>query len=116
MPDLQDELSLVRKLQNLVVLVRISTQPDVVLIVDEDAMFRGEPFVSLSCATPRLEELSVRVEFQHGWRGNAALRLWRFESGGLLAIRNCCGAMKDPNVVVGIDGDAAHLSCHPFVR
>jgi hypothetical protein len=85
-------------------------------VVDEDAVLRREPFVSLSGASPGLEESAVRVELKDGGRRDAALRLRRIECRGLLAVRDRIGPVEHPEVIVRIDGDAADLSADPLVR
>src|SRR5215471_7407849 len=116
MPDLLEELSLVGELQELVVLLRVSAEPHVIFVIHEDCVLRAEPLVTRPHATPGLEKLSVRIELQYGRRRNAALGLRWIERGGLLAIRDCRRTVKDPHVVVGIDGGPADLSVYPFVR
>src|SRR5437667_9552182 len=102
MPDLHEELSLVGELQDLVVLLRVSAQPHVIFVIDEDSVLRGRPLAALPGAAPRLEESSVRGDFQHGWRRNAALGLWRNERGRGLADRDCRRAVEAPPVTGGI--------------
>src|SRR5204863_5199767 len=119
MSDLHEELSILRELQNLVVLFCISTQPDVVFGIDENSMLGTEPFVALgfvAWASPRLKKLSVRIKFQKGWCRNAALRLRRLERGAFLTLGNCRGTVEHPHVVVAVDGETANLSGHPFIR
>ena len=54
MPDLHEELSLIRKLQDLVVLFRVPAEPHVIFRVDEDPMLGGKPLVALPWTAPRL--------------------------------------------------------------
>src|SRR5580698_285046 len=107
MANLQDKFPFGRELQELVVFFRASAEPDIVFGIDEDSVLRREPFVARPRAAPCLKELSVSVEFQNRWRGNAALRLGRVEGGGLFTVRNRRRPMKDPDIVVRIDGNSA---------
>src|SRR5271169_517632 len=50
MPDLHEKLSLVCELEDLVIRLRASAQPHVVLVVDEDGVLGSKPFVSRSRA------------------------------------------------------------------
>jgi hypothetical protein len=55
MADLHEELPLRGELQDLVVFLRVSAEPDVIFRIDEDSVLGRKPFVALSRATPRLE-------------------------------------------------------------
>src|SRR5207253_10772545 len=99
MSDLHQELSILRELQNLVVLFCISSQPDVVFGIDENSMLGTEPFVALgfvAWASPRLKKLSVRITCPKQWCRNAALRLRRLERCALLTFGNCGGTVERP--------------------
>src|SRR5215471_14503446 len=103
MPDLQDKLALVCELQDLVVLFGVAAKPDIVLVVDEYTVLGGEPFVSWPGTAPSLKKRSICVELQNRWSGDTTLCLWRLQCGGLFSVGNCCGSMKYPDIIVGID-------------
>src|SRR5207247_1977827 len=100
--------------------------PDVVLGIDEDSVLGGKPLIAFARAglvwtsliwiTPGLEKFSVLIEFEYRGCWNTALRLGRIERGGFLAIGNGCGPMKYPEIIVGVDCDAADLPVDPLVR
>src|SRR5215471_9088323 len=100
MADLQKQLPFGRELQDLVIFPGIAAEPDIVFVIDENPMLGGKPLVTLSWPSPRLKELSVRVEFQHSGRRSAALGLRRIQGSGLLSVRNGSGTMEDPDIVV----------------
>src|SRR5439155_23372296 len=52
MANLQQELPLLRELEDLRIAAAISGDPDVVFVVNEDAVFRLRPLVSLTRAAP----------------------------------------------------------------
>src|SRR5215831_17957864 len=93
MTDLQEEFPFRRELQDLVIFLRVSTQPNIIFVVDEDSVLRGKPLEALPRAAPCLKESPSCVEFQHWWRRNAALRLWRIEGGRFFTVGNRCRSM-----------------------
>jgi hypothetical protein len=71
--DLQQELSLARELQDVVVFLRAAAQPDVVVAVDEDAVRRAEPLVAVpgaphACRNFPLESNSSTAEPEYSTR------------------------------------------------
>ena len=52
MADLQQKLALLRELQNLRIAPAVARKPDIVLVVDENAVLRLGPFISLALTTP----------------------------------------------------------------
>ena len=83
---------------------RLATNPNDVLIVDEDAVFVLGPFVARSRSAPTLDELSRGVEFEHRRRAMRAL---------------FCGdepwAVEKPDMIALVDRDRRHLSHDPSV-
>ena len=108
-------LTLGGELQDLVVFLGASAQPDVVLVVDEYPVLRGEPFIAGARRAPRLQEPAIGVELQDGGRRNAAFRLWRVERRASFAFRDGGRAVEDPEVVMRIDRQAADLAGGPLV-
>src|SRR5258708_1373506 len=116
MADLQQELAFASELQDVIVFLRAPARPNIVLLIDKGSVPGGKPLIALSRAAPCLKKLSIAVEFQNRRRRNTAFRLRRTERRGFFPIGNRSGPMKDPNVIMGIGGDSADLSVHPFVR
>jgi hypothetical protein len=77
---------------------------DVVLVVDEHAMFAVGPVEPGSWSAPAAHELPVAVELQQRWRGLRTLRL-----------RYSAWTMQDPDVIVAIDRHTRRLPQHPAV-
>ena len=75
-PELRDELPLPRELEDLRVLLSAARNPDVVFVVDEYPVLDLRPFVPGARTAPRGRSAGHLVEFEHGRRRNAALRLW----------------------------------------
>ncbi len=74
--DLLHELAVARELQDLAVLVLgIAADPDEVVVVDENAMLVGGPFVALTGAAPGLHDIADLIELDDGRRGDAAATL-----------------------------------------
>ena len=112
-PDLLHELALARELEQHVVGSRrhpdlhvrvVAADPDVVLVVDVDAVLGVRPLPPLGRAAPRLQELAVLVELQDRWRG--VVFLFR---------RHRARPVQDPDVVVPVDGDRRGVAHDPVV-
>src|SRR5262249_60268286 len=112
--------SLVRKLENLVVLFGVSAQPHVILIVDENPMLRRWPLVvfrrSRLRAAPGLEELATRIELEDRRRGNTAFGLRRIQRRSLLSGGDCGGAGGKPRDCVGVRPRSRAQNSHPTSR
>src|SRR6202007_1036770 len=80
MPDLHQELAVLRELQNLVVVIQslllapaVPADPDVALVIYGDSVIRIRPVVAFSRAAPVADEVAGLVEFQNRRSGYAAL-------------------------------------------
>src|SRR5262249_6104093 len=73
MTDLQQELALLRKLEDVGVLFTVTADPDIALVIDMDAVIGLRPFISRPGTTPRSHKVALRVEDQHRWSRAAAL-------------------------------------------
>ena len=73
-PDLQQERPVARELQDLPVTLPIAADPDVVEVVDEDAVLLVGPLVAVAGAAPGLDDVALLVELDDGRRRHAALR------------------------------------------
>ena len=114
LPDLEQELSGVGELQDVRVLVAVPRQPHVVFVIDVDAVFDVGPVVALSRTTPRLEQVPRLIEFQDRRRRRTAIG--RLVAEVFVVLVGRARTMDHPDVVVGIDVDARHLSQQPVVR
>ena len=113
--DLHQELAVARELQDLVLFLRASRQPHVVLVVDEDAVLGLEPLIPGTRLAPRLQQPAIGAELEHARRRDAAFGRRRSQRRAALAFRNRPGAVKDPDVVVRVDRDAADGTGRPPV-
>ena len=114
--DLLHELAVARELQDLAVLVLgIAADPDEVVVVDENAMLVGGPFVALTGAAPGLHDIAGLIELDDRRRRDAAAHARR-RSAALLAIGQRAGAVHDPDMILRVDIDAADLADDPIVR
>ena len=68
MADLKEEFAGFSKLENVGVFLGVASHPDVVLIVDEDAVLIVGPFV------PGTEELTYQTFFWNGFDGRSVAR------------------------------------------
>ena len=73
------------------------------------------PLVFLTGAAPRLHKPPVLIELQNRRRGNAAQRGRRIQCRRSLSFSNGGGTMKNPDVILVVDADAADLSGRPPV-
>ena len=73
MPDLHDELAIVRKLDRLPVAGPISGDPDVAPGVDENAVLGSWPVIAGTRAAPGFHQVAGAIEFQDRRRSKAAL-------------------------------------------
>src|SRR5690349_9676642 len=116
MADFQEELSFWRKLQHLAVgqqwifsasaaggwEIR-SSDPDILLLVDPNAMFSPRPVRNISLASPRLDDVTLRIEFDHRWRCSTAFARRRIRCRTQIVRSNIPHPMRDPDVIVLID-------------
>ncbi len=122
MTDLHQELAVLREFQNLVVVkarvvltLAVSADPNISLVVYGDAVVRVGPIIALAWATPVADEVALLVELQDRRGGNAALRgrglSGRVDFHGFVAIV----PMNNPNVILGVHGDADGSTDNPMV-
>src|SRR3989442_1976569 len=81
MPDLHQELAVLREFQDLIVVIKravfapaVAADPHIALVIDGDAVVRIRPIVALARAAPVADEVALLVELQNGRSRNAALR------------------------------------------
>ena len=139
--DLQQEFSVLRELEDLVVSeaihlvaglglfilaidcaatalgsTAVATQPHVAFVVDRDAVRRLRPIVACSGAAPMSDEVAFLIEFENRRRGRAALRDLRIGGGVLFTGFERPNAMNDPDVILGVGRDADGLAENPMIR
>ena len=113
---LQQELAVLGELQHLRVLRAVAADPDIALVVDEDAMVRLGPLVARSRAAPVPHQVAGLVEHQHRRRAAAAFAGRRAELQALLVVvERGRAAMDDPDVVLLVDPDADRHAEQPVV-
>src|SRR5882672_7089811 len=113
---LQQELAVLGELQHLRVLCAVAADPDVALVVDEDAVVRLRPLVARSRAAPVPHQVAGLVEHQHRRRAAAALAGRRIELQALLVVVvRGRAAVDDPDVVLLVDPDADRHAEQPVV-
>ena len=116
LPDLQQELALLRELEHLRVLIAVAADPDVALVVDRDAVIRGRPLVAFTRSAPVADEIAFRIELEHGRRAGAALAGRRIQLEALLVVaERRRSAMDDPDVIALIDRHADRRSEDPMI-
>src|SRR4030095_1533850 len=103
--DLHDELSGLRELENLVILVAVAADPDETFRIDVDAMLGVGPLVSLARSAPRLDEGAPGVKFQQ-----------RRRRSPLLFGAQRARALEDPDVILSVDSHARDLPELPVIR
>src|SRR5258706_3055239 len=99
-PDLQQELALLRELEDLVVLVAVARDPDVAFRVDHDAVLALRPFVAGARAAPAAQVLAARVELGHRRQRLAAAVRHRLARLVDLVGEQRRGAVHHPDVAV----------------
>jgi hypothetical protein len=112
--DLQQELAVLRELQDVRVGAAVAANPDVALVVDEDAMVGIRPLVSLARPAPVAQQVPFLIELENRRRARAAFALLGFER--LLVVAERGGApMDDPHVIVGVDPHANRRAEDPVI-
>src|SRR5437899_1709976 len=73
MPDLHQELAVLREFQDLIVVIKravfapaVAADPHIALVIDGDAVVRIRPIVALARAAPVADEVALLVELQNG--------------------------------------------------
>src|SRR2546422_1544030 len=105
--DLEHELPVPSEFQKLVIPLAVATDPDVTLIIHDDAVLYRRPVVALPRPPPGLEEIAGGVELEDGRRRHAA------EGARLLGQR--AGALEHPDVVLRVHSHAGSLAHEPPV-
>ena len=106
--DLHHELPAARELQDVRVFLAAATKPDVVFIVDVDAVLELRPIVSSARTSPRRDERAIRIELEHRRR--------RFPDRSRLVRLQRRRPMRDPHVIARIDRHSGDRADDPSVR
>jgi len=115
--DLQQKLPGLREFKDLRILAAVTANPDVVLVINEDAVFHVGPFVAGPGPAPCLYQVPGHIEFDDRRRGDTAIRLRRNIGRELVIVLKAARPVRDPDVVVGIDKDSPlPPSIHLFGR
>ena len=93
----------------------VAADPDVALVVDEDAVVRVGPFVALARSAPVPQQVARLVELEDRRRARAALTRLHLERLFVVAERRRA-AMDDPDVIVGVHPDADRGAENPVIR
>ena len=116
--DFGDELAVGGELQHHHVGLAVAGQPNEALVVDEDAVFVGRPVIAeiIARAAPRLHHLAGLIEHQHRRRRHTAFRARRIKRRAFLVVGQRARPLEYPDIVRGVDGNAADLAENPIVR
>ena len=111
--ELGDELAVLGELQDLGVVGAVAADPDIALIVHEDAVVGFRPVIARTGAAPGVEEIARFVEFQNRRRGLAAsaLTMLQLAYGAVDGL----GAMNHPDMIVIVDIDTDRHAHHPMM-
>jgi hypothetical protein len=113
--DLQKEFSSLREFQNIGVLAAIAGDPDVIFVIDKDAVFSVGPLVTGSGSAPSLDKTSGYVEFQDRRRWNAAVGLRWIERSILVVVVETTRTVGDPDVIVRVNEVSADPAEDPIL-
>src|SRR4029077_17461794 len=104
MAGLQHELAVLAEFEDLSIFCAITTEPNIALMVDKDAVHRFWPFVAFAWSAPRTDGVAVLIEREHRRRATTARRDRRIELGAFFVVVQRLAATVDhPDVVLGID-------------
>jgi hypothetical protein len=109
--DLHQELAVRRELEDLVVLVRVTRDPDIAVGVDHDAVLALRPFVARARPAPAAHVIARGVKLGDRRQGFAAAVRHRLARLVDFIGEQRRRTMRDPDVSVAlIDGDARDLA------
>ena len=114
--DLQQERAVARELQDLAVTLPVAPDPDVVQVVDEDAVLLVRPLVAVAGTAPGLDDVALLVELDHRRRRHAALGGRWVDRRAALAVGQRSGPVQHPDVVARVDGHTDDVPEQPLVR
>ena len=97
--DLQQEVSIRREFQDLVILLVVAGEPDISGSIDGNAVLALGPVVALPGPAPGCQQISLAVELEHRRCGLAAFGGRRIRQRALLVVDESAGAVNDPDVI-----------------
>src|SRR3954463_13628229 len=89
------------------ILISAGADPNMVLLIDIDAMLQLRPFVSRPRASPGRNEIAVAIELQYRRRSTP-------DRSGLVGLQRGW-TMSDPHVIAFIHGDTDHCADDPMI-
>src|SRR2546428_2061303 len=78
----------------------LPADPDVVLVIHEDPVLAQRPVVAGARTAPRVQQVAIDVELEHGRRGGAAERARRGQGGAPLVLGQRARTLDDPDLVM----------------
>src|SRR5262249_33438520 len=85
-------------------------EPDVVVLVDENAVLGLRPVVTFARTAPGAVKLAVLIELEHRRGRCAALGGWRVLHRAFFIVDQGRWPLDNPDVVVPVDRDVRHLA------
>ena len=114
--DLEEERPVAGELEHLPVAVAVAADPDVVEVVDENAVLVVRPLVAVAGTAPRLDDVALLVELDSP---PAPARSTRTSAGrpprAALTVGQRPGPVQHPDVVARVDRHADDVAEQPLV-
>src|ERR1700686_2593624 len=107
MANRQNKFPFVRELDRLPVFGAIAGDPDVSGVVDEDAVFRIRPVITLTRAAPGFEKIPLGIKHENRRRGYATFGSRRSLRRSEIILRVRARTLQHPDVVLPVDGHSA---------
>src|SRR5262249_19681418 len=98
--DLQKKFPISCELQDVRVLPSVTGDPDIFLVVHENAVFVVGPLIFATWSTPALHYISCLIKFQNRRRWNTAVRSWRIEGSIFVVVVQAPRASGDPEMIM----------------
>ena len=114
--DLQEELSVARELQDMVVARAFAGDPEVALVIDVETVNLLGPVVAFTRAAPTFNVVTVGVELHDRRCRHAALRLRRIRCGAAHIRAEAASVLGDPDMILRVNGHTADRSEEEFLR
>src|SRR5262249_12986091 len=111
--ELLQEFAVAAELQDLVIVLAVTGEPDIALLVHVNAMLGTRPIVAGARATPAAEQAAVGCEVQHRRGCLTAAAFGRVLLRALFVVDQGQGPVDDPDAIVVIDGNAGYLTEDP---
>ena len=112
--DRQHVLAILGELHHVVAVAR--ARPHEAVVIDIDAVLLVVPGVAVAGPAPRAQDLAVGIEFEDGWRGEAAVGNRRLHGGADFLRREARWHVDHPEVIAVVHEQAADVAEDPVVR